>query len=165
MPARNHTIQKPALPPTAILIAAVAGTAVLAGVIVSFAVSCSRAPKPSAGAWTNYVSLVQLLANPKEFDGRRVAVAGYAAVEFENNALYLHKEDRDWFLTKNALWVDYDNDKVDERDRKACNGKYVVLTGTFRAEDLGHVEGYSGTITRAEPVLLPAATNTVTSTN
>jgi len=39
------------------------------------------------------VSLVQLIANPAEWDGKRVMVSGYLHLEFEGNALHLHRDD------------------------------------------------------------------------
>lgn len=38
------------------------------------------------------VSLVQLIANPGDFHGGLVRVIGFCRLEFEGNALYLHRE-------------------------------------------------------------------------
>src|SRR4051794_13324989 len=60
------------------------------GVVVLLALSTSaRAGEPGDMA----VSLIQLIANPTSFDGKRVAVTGYVLLEAENTAVYLHESD------------------------------------------------------------------------
>jgi hypothetical protein len=99
------------------------------------------------------VSLIQLIATPDKFDGKRVMVVGVSEIEFEGNALYLHKEDRDLSLYKNALWLEVPKDK--EALWKAHSSKYVLVVGTFRAGNLGHEDMFSGAlegIIRFEPI-------------
>jgi hypothetical protein len=50
-----------------------------------------------------HVSLVNLIANPDRFHGRWIRVQGVCNLAFEGNALYLSKEDRRHFVTKNAV--------------------------------------------------------------
>jgi hypothetical protein len=49
------------------------------------------------------VSLVQLIANPSVYQGKLVRVIGFCQLEFEGDALFLHREDFEQGLTKNAL--------------------------------------------------------------
>ena len=86
-------------------------------------------------------SLVQLIANPKEFDGKFVRVIGFVSVEFEGTAVYLHQDDYKYDITNNGLWLDMDFEK-----QKQFNRRYVLIEGTFDAEYHGHRGLFSGTI-------------------
>jgi hypothetical protein len=87
------------------------------------------------------VSLVQLIANPQEYDGKFVRVIGFVSVEFEGTAVYLHQEDYKYEITQNGLWLDLDverNKKVDQR--------YAIIEGTFDANHNGHKGLFSGSL-------------------
>lgn len=87
------------------------------------------------------VSLVQLIANPKEYDGKFVRVIGFVSVEFEGTAVYLHQEDYKYDITQNAIWLEMDferNKKLDQR--------YVLIEGTFDANHNGHRGLFNGSI-------------------
>src|SRR4051812_30757429 len=51
-------------------------------------------------------SLIELIARPELYDGKRVRVAGFADLEFEGNSLYLSREDYVQMLTRNGVWLD-----------------------------------------------------------
>jgi hypothetical protein len=53
----------------------------------------------------DHVSIVQLIANPERYDGKRVQFIGFLRIEFEGTAVYLHREDYEWGIGKNALWI------------------------------------------------------------
>jgi hypothetical protein len=98
------------------------------------------------------VSMVQLIATPEKFDGKIIQVIGFLRLEFEGDALYLHREDFDHMILRNAIWVEFPQGK----DRDKLNGRYVFLQGTFRAKLHGHMDLFSGTltdITRAFPAM------------
>ncbi len=99
------------------------------------------------------VSLIQLIASPERYDGKRVRVEGFALIEFEGNALYFHKEDKDVGLSKNAIWLEVPEEK--ETKWKLHSGSYVLVVGTFRAANRGHWDMFSGAlegIIRFEPL-------------
>lgn len=56
------------------------------------------------------VSIVQLIANPKRFDGKKVRPQGFLRLTFEGNAIYLHREDYVWCIFTNALWIGVPDD-------------------------------------------------------
>ena len=86
--------------------------------------------------------MVQLIATPEKFDGKVVLVTGFLRLEFEGNCLYLHKEDYEHAITKNAVWVV--RNPVINAKREALNMHYVVVVGTFNATNKGHMELNSG---------------------
>lgn len=87
-------------------------------------------------------SLIQLIANPEKYDGKFVRVIGYLLLELEGNALYLHREDYEAQLVKNAIGVDPNSDM--EKDRGKFDRKYVLLEGIFDARNLSHMGLFSG---------------------
>ena len=88
------------------------------------------------------VSLVQLIANPSEYHGKLVRVIGFCRLEFEGDALFLHREDFEQGLTKNAVWLDV-GWPVPENYR-GLSDRYVLVEAIFDAEEHGHMGLFSG---------------------
>ncbi|MFY7867182.1 hypothetical protein, partial [Roseateles sp.] len=102
------------------------------------------------------VSLISLIATPKEFDGKRVRVMGFARLEFEGNAIYLHRDDYLQGITKNGLWLDVV--PVSKKSALSTNNQYVIVEGVFSTKDGGHLGLWSGSIqrvTRMDPWSAP----------
>ena len=99
------------------------------------------------------VSIIGLVATPTAFDGARVYVEGVLDLRFEGNALYLHKEDRDYRVAMNAVWLDVSKE---QRTKWAeLNGRHVLVVGRADAKLTGHFAAYpSGLrdIERIEPL-------------
>lgn len=101
------------------------------------------------------VSMVTLVANPDAYDRKRVRFIGYLHLEFEGEAIYLHREDFENCIAKNAICIHRPADMVLEQWHD-LNDQYVLCEGTFRADWLGHMAMNSGMIdevTRLEPWL------------
>lgn len=92
------------------------------------------------------VSLVSLIATPKEFDGKQVRVIGFARLEFEGNAIYLHRDDYLQGITKNGLWLDVE--LPSKKSAARPNNRYVIVEGVFSMKDQGHLGLWSGSIQR-----------------
>lgn len=95
------------------------------------------------------VSIVNLIAAPSDFDGKRVRVVGFLALEFEGTALYLHEEDCRRRITRNGVWLALPR-QVPEAHLE-LRGRYVLVEGTFSAGRKGHggmASGSIGEITR-----------------
>jgi hypothetical protein len=93
------------------------------------------------------VPLVQLMANPNSYHGKRLMVIGYAHIEFEGHGLYLHREDyRNG--TGNVLWIG--GGKVPLPNQLALNDKFVMVVGTWNAERRGHMGMFIGEIEKIE---------------
>jgi len=90
------------------------------------------------------VSIIQLLARPEVFDGKRVQVEGYIHLEFEGQGIYLHQEDEQRSLYRNGLWVEF---QTDSTYKTPCQDRYVLIEGTFRARHHGHMGLWGGAIT------------------
>ena len=87
-------------------------------------------------------SIVNLLATPERFVGKRVATYGYAVAEFEGTATYLSESDMRRRSTVNAIWLA----RSDQSPRlAAAHERYAFVEGVFDA-DRGHADVFGGTI-------------------
>jgi len=96
-------------------------------------------------------SMIDIIANPDLFDGKRIRTFGYIHFEFEGNGIYLHQEDYTRSLYVNGLWVNL----AKNSSPTGCQDRYVLVEGTFRARDRGHMGLWSGAIndiTRCMPL-------------
>ena len=115
----------------------------LAAAVVVLASCQASEPLPRVyGSGPIEVSLVHLLADPGRYDGREVVVVGFCRLEFDGNALYLHREDFEQSIVKNAVWLDLDS-PIPQTYRDLSD-KYVIVEATFNARDKGHEGLFSG---------------------
>lgn len=91
------------------------------------------------------VSIVRLIATPEKYHERKVQVVGFMNLEFEGDAIYLHKEDYEKGLTKNGFWVTFSN-KLDRKEINKLNKGYVLIEGTFNKDRHGHMALFGGEI-------------------
>lgn len=88
------------------------------------------------------VSFLQVIARSEAFDGKPIRVVGFLHLEFEGQALYLHREDYEHLLLPNSVWVDVPL----QSEFTALNDQYVVVEGVFRAKPKGGRALRSGTL-------------------
>ena len=95
-------------------------------------------------------ALVELIARPELYDGKRVRVIGFVNFEFEGNGLYVSREDFQRSISRNGVWVDppvrFKSDSAPSQVYP--NQHYVLLEGTFNARHTGHMGMWSGAIER-----------------
>ena len=90
------------------------------------------------------VSIINLIATPEQFDGKKVYVKGYAHFEFEGNALWLSATDFKNGIIKNAVWLDIPSGI--EIDVASLQDRHVWVIGEFDTSRNGHLGAFSGTI-------------------
>ena len=93
---------------------------------------------------TPSVSLVRLLGTPHEFSDKRVSVAGYCHLEFEGDALYIHREDYVHRLFANAVVLDLG--ATDRRTIGDRSDRHVIVEGTFVARKAYDMGSWGGTL-------------------
>lgn len=101
---------------------------------------------PVRAAEVERVSIVQLLANPQAYEGKRVEVSGFVNIEFEGNAIWLHKEDFMRGLYQNALWLNVSEGGCVDASGMPLSA-YASLSGTFTAKLHGHMGLWPAQIT------------------
>lgn len=83
------------------------------------------------------VSLIELIANPERFDGKKVITEGYFVYGLENQALYLSELDQKNFSAMNKiLWSPVDA-RVPRSLFLDSHCRYVMIWGTFVARSTG----------------------------
>jgi len=104
-------------------------------------------------------SIIQLIANPSEYHGKKIMVKGIGNLKYEDTSVYLCIDSWYYLATKNALWVDIDLEvnnnelwfningkRISEKDAQKYNGKYVLIVGIFDMYETGHMDLFSGGI-------------------
>ena len=103
---------------------------------------------PGSTSWVanaaepEYISLIQLIANPEAHHGKLIQAIGFCWLEYEGNGLYVHQSDFEHNVLKNALWLDLGWPEPAEYRR--LSGQYVLVEAVFDAEQKGHFGLYSG---------------------
>jgi hypothetical protein len=91
------------------------------------------------------VSVGELIANPKKFDGKELVLGGIASAEYEDTALY---GSSDSFL---HVWSPDSLDVVLSPDQykkyRELHGKYVTITGVYRHREVTGGLASRGSIT------------------
>jgi hypothetical protein len=107
------------------------------------------APTPPEGASASdpvAVSLLELIATPERFKGRWVRLMGFAVLEFEGNAVYLHEEDYLHSLTRNAVWLDLKGSAVAQPNGPA----YAIVEGRFDPDVHGHLDLFAAGLVQVQ---------------
>ncbi|MBX2970102.1 MAG: hypothetical protein KF803_12090 [Cyclobacteriaceae bacterium] len=91
------------------------------------------------------VSIVRLIANPEKYHNKKIQITGYMNLEFEGDAIYLHKEDYEKSLLTNGFWVSF-SDKLDQKEIQKLNKGYVLIEGTFDMNNHGHMGLFGGEV-------------------
>ena len=102
------------------------------------------------------VSLIQLIANPNNFDNVQIAVSGYLHHRKDSSALYLSKPDADYSITKNAITIMYGKKVAlipipefknqPDLSLDHFDSKYVKVYGVFASKFVEGTGNYSGTL-------------------
>jgi hypothetical protein len=90
------------------------------------------------------VSMIQLIANPQQYDGLPIRLVAFLNLEFEGTALYLHREDYEKSNASNAIWISL-TDRQENSSRRLSGG-YVLVEGIFSSQEQGHLGMFSGSI-------------------
>jgi hypothetical protein len=99
---------------------------------------------PVASAPVSEVSIQGLAAAPDKFNGAHVRVIAPCLIEFEGSALYATEEARDAHAADQAVWLQLNWPLLSER--RALNGKYVLVEGQFVSGLQGHEGMFQGAI-------------------
>ena len=91
------------------------------------------------------VSIINLISTPEKYHHKEIRLIGYLNLEFEGDAIYLHKEDFDRSIVSNAFWVNFSKE-ITKTQKDKCSKKYVIIEGTFDMNSHGHMGLFSGTI-------------------
>jgi hypothetical protein len=111
-------------------------------VLASISSPQSRPARPIA------VSMIQLIATPDKYDGKIVAVTGFLNLQYEGDAIYLHREDYRNDILENSFGVDTTEDM--RKNKETLQQKYVRIVGAFHAGQGLRYKSFLGRITNIE---------------
>lgn len=95
-----------------------------------------------------YISIVDLIANPDKYDGKLVQITGVGSINFENMAVYLSPYDYK-YGTGNSIWLEINLDDYDDAtfsEMISYNGKYICVAGIFNKNNRGHFDSHAGAL-------------------
>jgi hypothetical protein len=94
------------------------------------------------------VSLVQLLANPERYDGRKIQAAGLFVYREGQHALFLSSADAENGISQNSIAVVLQQASYKQDDLAQLDGKFISVKGAFNARG-GAPESTGGTQSNA----------------
>jgi hypothetical protein len=97
-------------------------------------------------------SIIELIARPELYDGKRVRVFGFVTAELFGHGLFMSKGDAIEGLAQNGVWIEPDTLQTDGGVQP--NQRYVMIEGTFDAANNGHSAMWSGAIDHVTRVVL-----------
>ncbi len=118
---------------------------IMRNLVIGLIVASGAVAAPSFGQEdkSERVSLVQLISAPEKYEGKLVEVTGFVHIGFENNAVWLHRDDFDHGIYANAIWINVSR-CVDGKGRPISG--YASLMGRFTSQRHGHMGLWPGTI-------------------
>jgi hypothetical protein len=99
---------------------------------------------PVASAPVSEVSIQELVVAPDKFNGARVRVIAPCRIEFEGSALYATEEAQETHNAHQAVWLQLNWPLLP--DRRALNGRYVLVEGRFVSGSQGQEGLFQGAI-------------------
>lgn len=127
-------------------------------IILTFTqLSCNEKPKQSHQmntenkseiefASNRTISLINLISTPEKYHRKKIRIIGFMNLEFEGNAIYLHKEDYERSIYSNGFWVSIDEPILKKINEEKLNRSYVMIEGVFNMNQRGHMGLWSGEI-------------------
>ena len=102
------------------------------------------------------VSIIRLIANPKNYNDAQISVSGYLHHREDSSALYISKADADFSITQNAIAIIYGKKvaivpipEYENQQNLSLNhfdSKYVKVYGLFASKFVQGIEKHSGTL-------------------
>jgi hypothetical protein len=124
--------------------------------LILLATSAASAGPPELTKYADEqsISIIQLIANPDRFDGKRVEVGGYLELRDEyEHSLFLDKSSLQSGMSANSVAVDLETSPTVIMTRaRQLNRSYVSLAGRFKAGSTAFSAGKLSEIYYIAPV-------------
>ena len=112
----------------------------IAVLLPALALACATSPSPRDNA--EVVPLIALLATPEVFDGRKVSVTAWAALEFELAALFPSEAEQRNLVFASGIWLDAPEEAFSALSFPFYG--FATVEGVFQAGD--PARGFRGRI-------------------
>lgn len=112
--------------------------------------SCNTSPsnsKPASNPAVTYepVSIIRLISTPEKYDRKKVLIKGFLNLEYENDVVYLHREDYENNIGENSIGIIIKGEERSSPQYQKLNHKYVFVEGIFDKDQQGML-GFRGAI-------------------
>jgi len=91
-------------------------------------------------------SIIKLISNPEQFNNKPIRIIGFLHLEFEGNAIFLHKEDFENRNNQNAFYLILPSKLEEQIIKEKANNSYISLTGIYKMNQHGHLGLWPGEI-------------------
>ena len=91
---------------------------------------------------TENVSMIQILADPEKYDGKRIRFVGYLVDEFECHAVFLSQESYVHLIMEQSIFLSHDFGK----HRGLVHKRYCQVEGTYKAVPKGYMQANNGSL-------------------
>lgn len=94
------------------------------------------------------VSIIQSIATPEKYHNKRISVAGYYHGGIESSGIYLSREDAEFLILENSIWIGSRGASADIVKIEAINDTFVRVEGRFvyHKKGGGHLRLWPGEI-------------------
>ena len=89
-------------------------------------------------AQSESISVINLIANPEKYYDKRVSIRGYFINDFEGTAIYLNREDYEYKIYQNSIFLILNNS-----DFRLFHKEYITIDGIF-IKGNGHMGLFGG---------------------
>ncbi len=91
-------------------------------------------------------SIQDIIKSPNQYDGKRIELEGYYYEDFEVTALSEKRIE----LDESSIWLDfmYNEELIKKLKGNKPTNKYVKIRGVFNVNNKGHLNMFSGGITK-----------------
>src|SRR5262249_42577734 len=62
--------------------------------------------QPNESSKAALVSIIALICNPTQYEGKHIQVIGFGHIKFEDMAVYLTGDDARYGITSNGIWLE-----------------------------------------------------------
>lgn len=85
-------------------------------------------------------SMINLIATPDDYDGKRIETQGVARMEFEGTAIYTSPESAKHRVKVNGIYLALGDSEVSKSSREHLDGKWVFVVGVYHKPERGSVD-------------------------
>ncbi len=100
-------------------------------------------------------SIFQVLVNKHKFHGNQIRIEGYLHLKFEDCAIYVSKDDAEYGLSSNGIWVSF-GEELESKETEVSrqfDGRFVAIEGVFNRNKRGHGSAWQGTLEQVSRII------------
>jgi hypothetical protein len=97
---------------------------------------------------SNNISMINLIASPEKYNGKKIKIIGFVNAEFGKNGVYLSKDDYENSIYKNGILISQPESVRKNILDKNLDKRYMYIEGTFKMNEADYNGPWSGKLER-----------------